>query len=172
MDISIICFYLTATRGGSFFGSVIKMRISSKGRYALVSMIYMAQNFENGKFITVISISEKFGISKIYLEQVFALLKKGGLVTSVKGSQGGYQLSRPPKQITAYDILHAIENTLFENAEETVADSAPAFEKTLRTSIFERLDSSVINTLKNITLEDLVKDTENNSDVQSMMYYI
>ena len=107
------------------------MRISSKGRYALVSMIYMAESFDSGKFITVISISEKFGISKIYLEQVFALLKKGGLVTSVKGSQGGYQISRSAKQITAYDILSAIESTLFEGAEETVAESAPAFEKAL-----------------------------------------
>ena len=148
------------------------MRISSKGRYALVSMIFMAQNFENGKFITVISISEKFGISKIYLEQVFALLKKGGLVTSVKGSQGGYQISRAPKQITAYDILHAIESTLFENAEETVAESAPAFEKALRASVFDKLDKSVKNSLSSVTLEDLMKETENNADEQSMVFYI
>lgn len=148
------------------------MRISSKGRYALVSMIFMAQNFDSGKYITVISISDKFGISKIYLEQVFALLKKGGLVISVKGSQGGYQISRSPKQITAYDILSAIENTLFENAEETVAESAPAIEKAICSSVFLTLDKSVKDSLSNITLDKLVKETDKNADGQSIMYYI
>lgn len=148
------------------------MRISSKGRYALVSMIYMAESFDSGKFITVISISEKFGISKIYLEQVFALLKKGGLVTSVKGSQGGYQISRSPKQITVYDILSAIESTLFEGAEETVAESAPAFEKALRSLVFDTLDKSVMNSLNGITLDGLLKETAKNTDDQSIMYYI
>lgn len=148
------------------------MRISSKGRYALVSMIYMAGRFESGKFITVISISEKFGISKIYLEQVFALLKKGGLVTSVKGSQGGYQISRSPKQITAYDILSAIESTLFEDAEDTVSESAPAFEKTLHSSVFDTLDKSVMNSLNGITLDGLLKETAKNTADQSIMYYI
>ena len=85
------------------------MRISSKGRYALVSMIYMARRFDSKGFITVASISERFGISKIYLEQVFALLKKGGLVISTKGSQGGYQISRSPSEITAYDILFQLK---------------------------------------------------------------
>lgn len=148
------------------------MRISSKGRYALVAMIYMAEHFNCGKFITVISISEKFRISKIYLEQVFALLKKGGLVTSVKGSQGGYQISHSPDEITVYDILSAIENTLFEDAEETVAESSPAIEKTLRSYVFDTLDKSVIQSLNSVTLADLVKETAQNTDEQSIMYYI
>ena len=84
------------------------MRISSKGRYALVSMIYMAQNYDSGKFITVISISEKFGISKIYLEQVLLFLK-GGLVTSVKVRRGGYQISRSPEQITAITFFQQLK---------------------------------------------------------------
>ena len=148
------------------------MRISSKGRYALVSMIYMAQNYDSGKFITVISISEKFGISKIYLEQVFSLLKRGGLVNSVKGSQGGYQLSRSPEQITAYDILYSIESSLFEEAEETVAESSPAIEKTIRSSVFDKLDKSVMNYLSSVALAELVNETARNTNDQSMMYYI
>ncbi len=48
------------------------MRISAKGRYALASMIDIARHSGNGKYITVISISERLGISRIYLEQVFS----------------------------------------------------------------------------------------------------
>ena len=90
------------------------MKISTKGRYALASAIHIAQFYGSNEAITLISISESLGISKIYLEQVFALLKRGGIVISVKGAQGGYQLAKSPQQITAYDILSATEASLFE----------------------------------------------------------
>lgn len=64
------------------------MRISTKGRYALAALIKIAENHGSGEYITIASISEKLGISKIYLEQVFSLLIIGGIVTSVKGAQG------------------------------------------------------------------------------------
>ena len=85
------------------------MKISAKGRYGLAAMTYLARNYASGSPITIISISEKLGISKIYLEQVFSLLKRANLVHSIKGSQGGYQLAREPRAISAYDILSSIE---------------------------------------------------------------
>jgi Rrf2 family protein len=85
------------------------MRISAKGRYGLAAMISMAQNSRKDEYITIISISERLGISKIYLEQVFALLKRANLVVSTKGSSGGYQLTRPSDRISAFDIISAIE---------------------------------------------------------------
>lgn len=148
------------------------MRISSKSRYALAAMINMAQSVETGKYTTVISISDKFGISKIYLEQVFSLLKKSGLVISVKGSQGGYQLSKPPAEITAYDILQATEIAFFDKTEETVADVSPEIENAVRTMIYEPLNQTIINLLKNITLLDLVNEAEKNSDESGFMFYI
>ena len=60
------------------------MKISAKGRYGLAAMTYLARNYEAGTPITIISISEKLGISKIYLEQVFSLLKRARLVNSIK----------------------------------------------------------------------------------------
>ncbi len=89
------------------------MRISAKGRYAIAATIYLAKRYANDEYITVISISEELDISKIYLEQVFSLLKQGEIVTSVKGSQGGYKLTRHPNQITVCDILSPIEAALF-----------------------------------------------------------
>ena len=148
------------------------MRISSKGRYALVSMINMAKNYDKGKYITVVSISEKFGISKIYLEQVFALLKKGGLVISTKGSQGGYQISRMPSEITVFEIPSSIESTLFEKAEETVSELAPNYEKAIHSLVFNNLDEAIKQSLSSVTLERLVEETDKNADEQSIMYYI
>ena len=101
------------------------MKISAKGRYGLAAMAYLARNFESGTPVTIISISERLGISKIYLEQVFSLLKRSQLVRSIKGSQGGYQLMRPPGNITAFDVLSAIELGLMEKAGTASPDKMP-----------------------------------------------
>lgn len=148
------------------------MRISTKGRYALAAAISMAQQHNNGEFITVFSISEKLGISKIYLEQVFSLLKRGGLVISVKGAQGGYQLSRAPEQITVFELLSAVEGSLFEGAEETVASKSPDIEKAMRLTVFDKLDKSVEAALSQVTLDDLVSATEKHNRDSAQMFYI
>lgn len=148
------------------------MRLSAKGRYALAATISMAQNQSGSEYITLISISEKLGISKIYLEQVFSLLKHGGIVNSIKGSQGGYQLSRSSKQITAFDILSAVETSLFENAEETIKEKAPDIEAAMNLTIFIPLDSAIKSTLQKITLYDLVSESEKHRTDQGFMFFI
>lgn len=148
------------------------MRISAKGRYALAAVTSMAQQYNNGEHITVISISEKLGISKIYLEQVFSMLKRAGLLTSVKGAQGGYQLARMPGQITVFDVLSAVETSLFEKTEDTVQENAPHIEAAMRLSAFDMLDQAVKDTLGQITLDDLITAAEKHKEDQAMMFYI
>jgi Rrf2 family protein len=148
------------------------MRISAKGRYALAAVIDMAQQYNTGEHITVISISERLGISKIYLEQVFSMLKRGDIVKSVKGAQGGYQLVRMPGQITVLDVLSAVETSLFEAAEGTVPEKAPEIEAAMRSSVFDIIDRSVNDTLSRITLEDLVTEAEKHKGDRTIMYYI
>ena len=92
------------------------MKISAKGRYGLAAMAFLARISQATSPTTILTISENLGISKIYLEQVFSLLKHARLVTSSKGSQGGYQLARTPQEITAWDVLSAIELPLTEKA--------------------------------------------------------
>ncbi|HWP50117.1 MAG TPA: Rrf2 family transcriptional regulator [Clostridia bacterium] len=146
--------------------------MSAKGRYALAAVIDMAQQYQNGEYITIFSISEKLGISKIYLEQVFSLLKRAELVLSVKGAQGGYQLTRMPRQITVLDVLLAVEQSLFEPAHETVSDKAPDIEAALRLSAFDVLDKAVRETLAKVTVSDLVNETEKHKAEHAMMFYI
>lgn len=148
------------------------MRISAKGRYALAALTFMAQQYNNGEYVTIITISGELGISKIYLEQVFSLLKKAELVFSSKGSQGGYQLSQAPDQITTFDILSAVEVSLFEQTQDTVPEKAPEIEKALRLSIFNVLDQNIIKLLKGITLADLVNEAEKHKQDHAIMFYI
>jgi Rrf2 family transcriptional regulator, cysteine metabolism repressor len=148
------------------------MRISSKGRYGLAAMISMAQNYANDECITIVSISEKLGVSKIYLEQVFSLLKRAELVFAAKGAQGGYKLSKPPQTINAYEILRALEQSLFEKTDESVAKQANDIEQTMQKYVFSEIDSSIASTLEKITLYDLVGEVEKQKQTSGFMFYI
>ncbi|QAT50404.1 Rrf2 family transcriptional regulator [Caproiciproducens sp. NJN-50] len=146
------------------------MRISTKGRYGLASLILMAQKYLSRENVTVIFISEQLGISKIYLEQVFSLLKRDNIVISVKGSRGGYRLLKTPDAISVYEVLSALEPSLFEITESSVEDKAPEVERTMQKKVFDVINSALITALKKITLYDLARDAEKRP--AGYMYYI
>ncbi|MDR3196145.1 MAG: Rrf2 family transcriptional regulator [Endomicrobium sp.] len=146
------------------------MRVSAKAKYGFAAMVCLAQKYNTGEYVTVLSLAERLKISKIYLEQVFALLKRADLVLSIKGSRGGYQLSKAPKVITAFDILSAIEVSLFEKAAKLLLESERALEKTIQGSVLEKLDASIKTTLSAITLESLVLDAQKRLSDGYMFY--
>lgn len=147
------------------------MRISAKGRYALAATVSMALS-DIKDYITLISISDKLGISKIYLEQVFSLLKRGGIVHSIKGSQGGYQLTRNPNQITVYEVLSAVETSLFEPTEDTVEEKAADIEAAMKDMVFISLDQTIKTHLQSITIYDLANEASKHNEDQSYMFFI
>ncbi|GAA0123233.1 MAG: Rrf2 family transcriptional regulator [Clostridium argentinense] len=148
------------------------MRISAKGRYGLAAVIYMAKFHQNGEYITILKISEALGISKIYLEQTFSLLKRAEIVTSIKGAQGGYRLARMPIDITVFEVLSAIETSLFEKTEETVENKVPTLESVMRSFVFEPLDNEIETSLKKTTLYDLANEYEKQSANNNFMFFI
>ncbi|MDR0197145.1 MAG: Rrf2 family transcriptional regulator [Oscillospiraceae bacterium] len=131
------------------------MKLSAKSRYALAALIYMGRYGYDGEIITILSLSEKLGISKIYLEQVFSLLKRGGVVVSMKGAQGGYHLARSPREISVYDVFSSVELSLFETTDKTVADKASEIETAMQNDVFAKLDEAISETLGKITLDTL-----------------
>ena len=87
------------------------MKLSTKGRYGLRAMIDLAQ-YSGDAPVSIISISERQDISERYLEQLVALLRKAGLVRSIRGAGGGYVLAKDMKEISVGDILRALEGSL------------------------------------------------------------
>jgi Rrf2 family protein len=146
------------------------MKISSKGRYALASMILLAQNHEN--LLSIIAISGQLNISKIYLEQVFTLLRMGGLVTSSKGSHGGYRLSRQASRISAYEILSVTETGLFGDTENTVSESQPGMERALQDFLYKPANKLFREVFERIPLSDLAEEALRNSENDGFMYCI
>lgn len=84
------------------------MKISTKGRYGLRAMLDLALN-SLGDHVALSNIAERQDISVSYLEQMFSVLRKAGLLKSVKGAQGGYVLADRPSQIKVGTILRALE---------------------------------------------------------------
>lgn len=84
------------------------MRLTTKGRYAVTAMLDLALHYEEGP-ITLADISQRQCISLSYLEQLFAKLRRQGLVESTRGPGGGYRLSRSPMEIPVADVILAVD---------------------------------------------------------------
>ncbi|MCB1777113.1 MAG: Fe-S cluster assembly transcription factor [Candidatus Competibacteraceae bacterium] len=87
------------------------MKLSTKGRYAVTAMMHLAIHDQHGP-VTLAEISQCQGISLSYLEQLFAKLRKHGLVEGVRGPGGGYRLARTPDQVTVANIISAVDERL------------------------------------------------------------
>ncbi|MDR1529500.1 MAG: Rrf2 family transcriptional regulator [Burkholderiales bacterium] len=148
------------------------MKLSAKVRYALAATIRMVQIHAAEKSVTVARLVEDLAISKIYLEQIFSLLKRGRIVTSIKGARGGYLLARPAQQISVYEIIAAVDASLFSRTPKTVDNNAPDIEATMHTVIFDKLDKTIITTLSDITLATLAAETEKHRGKDNYMYYL
>ena len=87
------------------------MKLSTKGRYAVVALADMALQTEES-LVTLSEISKRQDISLPYLEQLFVKLRRNGLVDSVRGPGGGYRLAQRPSDIRIADILKAVDETV------------------------------------------------------------
>jgi Rrf2 family protein len=130
------------------------MRISTKGRYSLEALLYLALLPET-QSVNTKAISEATGISDGYLEQLFIPLRKNGMINSIRGAQGGYSLGRLAQDITVGDILRVAEGKL-----EPVAciDSEPCPREDICRSRFtwRQLYEAITQLADSITLKDLV----------------
>ncbi|WP_129597667.1 RrF2 family transcriptional regulator [Anaerophilus nitritogenes] len=148
------------------------MKLSTKGRYGVKAMFELALAFGEGP-IALNSIAEKQNLSVHYLEQLFASLRKAGLVKSIRGAQGGYMLSKKPEEITVGDIIRTLEGPVAPS-ECVIEDEKTECYKAdycVTRTIWERIRDSINAVVDNITLQDMINDYKKiNKD--GYMYYI
>ena len=137
------------------------MKVSTKGRYGLMAMFELALEYGNGP-ISLKTIARNQDLSDNYLEQLFSVLRRDKLLDSVRGSQGGYMLSKKPKDITVGEILRSLEGSLApatcveNNEEECCKDDNCATKLVLL-----KIKNSIDNVVDSITLEDMIEDIGN-----------
>jgi Rrf2 family iron-sulfur cluster assembly transcriptional regulator len=83
------------------------MRLTTKGRYAVTAMLDLALHSAEGP-VSLVDIATRQAISQSYLEQLFARLKRAGLVLSLRGPGGGYALARAPTEVSVSDIVCSV----------------------------------------------------------------
>jgi len=131
------------------------MKISSKGRYAITAMINLTVE-DNHRPVTLTEISKCQGISLSYLEQLFSLLRKSGLVQGVRGPGGGYRLGKTPNLISIADIINAVEEHP-DHSDKNHWDSETENEN-LTNQMWNELSDTFMSFLSNITLAKLIQD--------------
>lgn len=120
-------------------------------------MIRLACSYERENFLFLKEVAEREGISEKYLTQIVIPLKTKGLISSRRGSGGGYRLSRHPSTITVREVVEAIEGDLspVECLEKKGICSRAPF--CVAQKVWQRVKESVIKALEGLTLEDLSK---------------
>lgn len=132
------------------------MRLTTKGRYAVTAMLDLSLNYGMGS-ITLADISDRQGISLSYLEQLFARLRKQGLVSSSRGPGGGYRLSREADEITVLDVISAVDEKVDSTACQGKAN-CHGDEQCLSHELWTSLSEQIQLYLSEITLGQVVRN--------------
>jgi Rrf2 family protein len=132
------------------------MRISAKAEYACVAMLELAANYKVPQPLPIKAIAEAQSIPQYFLVQILLQLKTARLVVSIRGASGGYQLGRPPEEITLAEIINAIDDRALMPRSALSKDlRSPAVGVLL--DIWQEVHNEEQRTLQNITLAELVR---------------
>ena len=135
------------------------MKLTSKGRYAVMALIDLAR-FDNINPVSLRDISLRQGISLDYLEQIFSKLRKNQIVKSIRGTQGGYVLSKKPNEIKLNNIFHAVDEkvkTVKCNKESKKGCNGKA-SKCITHDLWDELETHINTFFEKKSLEDLLKN--------------
>lgn len=134
------------------------MKLSTKGRYAMVALADLALLQSDARLVTLGEISKRQDISLPYLEQLFVKLRREGLVESVRGPGGGYRLARAPSEIRVVDILAAVDETVSAMHKGAGASGAASGSRaqSLTNRLWEGLSAQVYVFLHQTRLSDVV----------------
>lgn len=135
------------------------MKLSTRGKYGLYAMFYLAQHQGEGPQ-SLQSIATT-GVPKQYLEQLLGNFRRAGLVTTVRGAQGGYQIAKAPAQITILDIIDAMEGPVelseCTGSEHTCDRSCSCPVR----GVWQRLTDSINRELREVTLQSMLTPNSN-----------
>lgn len=136
------------------------MKLSTKGRYGLRALIDLAQ-YSQHEPVSITSIASRQGISERYLEQLMAMLKKAGIVKSIRGAGGGYIIEKDLKDISVGDVLRALEGSLepVECSGINSDEGCEAADVCVTKYVWQRINDSINRTVDEIKLDQLIEES-------------
>ena len=148
------------------------MKFSTKSKYGIKAMMDLACQTP-GHLISIKTIAERQKIPDSYLEQLFSTLRRAGLIRSVKGPSGGYELAKQARDITVLAIVEALDGevaVLSDKEHATFQEDPMAYY--LNTSLWAELDSNVKTMLEAMDLESMKETYYKLTHKDAYMYYI
>ncbi|WP_298256065.1 Rrf2 family transcriptional regulator [uncultured Litoreibacter sp.] len=135
------------------------MKLSTKGRYAMVALADLAQSADQG-LVSLGEISKRQDVSLPYLEQLFVKLRRAELVESVRGPGGGYRLAKSPDAIRVSEILEAVDETVSAMHTGAGASGASSGSKaqSMTNRLWESLSAHVYVFLHQTRLSDVIEN--------------
>lgn len=130
------------------------MIVSTKGRYALQVMIYLAKN-GGENYLSLKEIAEHEDIPHKYLESIMTSLSKGGLVDGSRGKNGGYRLTRSPSEYTVAEIIRLTENSI-SSVSCTQSECCPKSGTCATFPMWKALDNHIYEFLSGYTLSNFI----------------
>jgi len=137
------------------------MRVSAKAEYACIAMLELAANYGDSQPVRVKSIADHHGIPQRFLVQILLQLKGAGYVTSTRGAAGGYQLPRPPQEISVADVIHTIDGA----QPARPASGASSDSEIVQTvwAVWKEVQAEEERVLAELTLAELVRRAQQSS---------
>ncbi|MCH7880122.1 MAG: Rrf2 family transcriptional regulator [Proteobacteria bacterium] len=134
------------------------MRLSTKSRYAVTSLLDMVMHSDQGP-VSLADISVRQGISLSYLEQLFAKMRRNNLVVSTRGPGGGYSLGNSPQDVCIADVINAVDDKMKVTNKDAGQNSA-YYEPCLTEQLWEELSDQIQEYLTTISLADMIESEE------------
>lgn len=128
------------------------MNLTTKSEYGLRIASYLRDKYNQGP-ISISEISDKLGISKLYIEQLLRKLKKAGIVKSFRGKDGGYTLAKEPSNIIVGDLIRVLEGNI--NLTYKCQIENCQVENCVSKGVFSQIDTAVSNVIDKITLDQI-----------------
>lgn len=137
------------------------MKLSTKGRYGLRALIDLAQFSANDEAVSISAVAGRQNISEGYLEQIFSLLKKAGLIAGKRGAGGGYTLAKPASEISVGDILRALEGSLeaVDCAGIKENSNCGSSDVCVTKYVWQRINESINHAVDEIKLDQLIENS-------------
>ena len=144
------------------------MKISAKTEYACIAMLELASQFGSGKPVRIRRIAERHGVPPRFLVQILLQLKGAGLVSSVRGAAGGYNLIKPPDEVSLGEVMQVIEGSAKANGHTANAMPDSPAVKVLMQS-WQEVSDVQRKMLNEVKLSELL---ERAREEDEHMYYI
>ena len=133
------------------------MHLSTKGRYAVMAMVDLARRGDSAGSVCLAEIAARQEISLAYLEQIFARLRRKGLVTSARGPGGGYRLALAAADISISAIVAAVDEPLAVTRCKTAAGCLTRGERCVTHDLWDALGRQIERFLAGVSLEDVAQ---------------